>query len=123
MNNDYTFECCPYYHHAVEVIGRRWAGVIVQVMLAGVSRFGDLEAAIPDISSRMLSQRLKELEVEEIIERVVIPEKPVRVEYHLTPKGRALAPVVEALSTWADAWVSCKDAGVDDAEDGRKAAG
>lgn len=110
--NDGAFpkECCPYYHHAVEVIGRRWTGVIVQVMLAGVSRFGDLEAAIPDISSRMLSQRLKELEDEAIIERVVIPEKPVRIEYHLTSKGRALGPVVEALSGWADKWVECDDA-------------
>jgi len=108
MNDGFENECCPYYHHAVEVIGRRWAGVIIQVMLAGASRFGDLEAAIPEISSRMLSQRLKELEAEEIIERIVIPEKPVRIEYHLTPKGRALGPVVDALSTWADKWVEAE---------------
>ncbi|MBW3566886.1 MAG: helix-turn-helix transcriptional regulator [Proteobacteria bacterium] len=103
------FECCPYYHHAIEVIGRRWAGVIIQALLAGATRFGDLEAAVPDISSRMLSQRLKELETEAIIERTVIPDKPVRIEYRLTEKGRALGPVVESLSAWANDWVECEE--------------
>lgn len=75
------------------------------MMLAGAMRFGEIESHVPGLSNRMLSERLKDLEDEEIIERVVIPARPVRVEYRLTEKGRALAPVVEALSAWADDWV------------------
>jgi DNA-binding HxlR family transcriptional regulator len=96
----------------VELIGRRWTGAILRALLRGVSRFGDLAAAIPDMSDRMLSERLKELESEGIVERRVIPAIPVRVEYHLTPKGRALESVVQTILTWADAWMAPRrDAG------------
>jgi DNA-binding HxlR family transcriptional regulator len=99
-------ERCPRYHHAVEIIGARWSGAILQVMLGGGPvRFGELEAAIPEMSSRMLSQRLRQLEDEGILERTVTPAKPVRIAYKLTSKGRALAPVVQALSAWAGRWV------------------
>ena len=97
---------CPYYHHAVELIGRRWSGVILRALLAGVERFSDLTAAIPGLSDRLLSERLKELEAEGIVERRVIPETPVRITYHLTEKGRALSTVVEAVSRWAEEWVA-----------------
>lgn len=97
---------CPHYHKAVEIIGARWSGAILQVMLGGGSRFGEIEAAIPEMSSRMLSQRLKELEAEGLVERTVTPAKPVRIAYRLTAKGRALAPVVRALSAWAGRWVA-----------------
>jgi DNA-binding HxlR family transcriptional regulator len=70
---------CPYYHRAVELIGRRWTGAILRAMLFGVSRFSDLAATIPGISDRMLSERLKELEAEGLVLRSVIPETPVRV--------------------------------------------
>ena len=99
-------ELCPKYHRAVEVIGRRWAGAVLRVMLEGASRFTEIEDAIPDISGRMLCQRLKELEEEGIVERRVIPDKPVRVEYRLSEKGRALGPVVKALSKWSDEWTA-----------------
>jgi len=97
---------CPRYHEAVEIIGARWSGAILQVMLGGASRFGEIEAAVPEMSSRMLSQRLKQLESKGVVERSVIPAKPVRIAYRLTAKGRALAPVVQALSAWADRWVT-----------------
>ncbi len=97
---------CPYYHEAVELIGRRWAGVIVRALLGGATRFSDLARAVPDLSDRLLSERLKELEVAGVLERNVVPDTPVRVEYHLTEKGLALAPVVEAISKWADSWVA-----------------
>ena len=97
---------CPYYHRAVELIGRRWSGVILRALLAGVERFSDLTAAIPGLSDRLLSERLKELEAEGIVERRVIPETPVRITYHLTEKGRALSTVVEAVSRWAEEWVA-----------------
>jgi DNA-binding HxlR family transcriptional regulator len=97
---------CPYYHRAVELIGRRWTGAILRAMLRGVTRFSDLRDTIPGISDRMLSERLKELESEGIVVRTVIPETPVRIEYSLTAKGRALGAVVEAISTWADEWLT-----------------
>ena len=97
---------CPRYHRAVEIIGARWSGAILQVMLSGASRFGEIEAAVPDMSSRMLSRRLKEFEAEGLLERSVTTETPVRIAYRLTGKGRALAPVVQALSAWAGRWVT-----------------
>jgi DNA-binding HxlR family transcriptional regulator len=96
---------CPLYHRAVELIGRRWTGAILRALLAGIERFSDLTAAIPGLSDRLLSERLKELEAEGIVSRTVIPETPVRIEYHLTEKGRALGSVVEAVSAWADVWL------------------
>ncbi len=104
--SDYSDSHCPAYCRAVEIIGRRWTGGILQLLFAGASHFSELEHGIPSISSRMLSERLKELEAEGIVERVVTPQTPVRVDYQLTPKGRSLAPVMKALSTWADTWVA-----------------
>src|SRR5579883_1878876 len=95
---------CPYYHAAVELIGRRWTGAIVRALLTGTERFSDLTATIPGLSDRLLSERLKELEAENIVVRIVLPETPVRIQYHLTEKGRALASVVDALSAWAQDW-------------------
>ncbi len=102
---------CPRYHHAVELIGRRWTGAILRALLSGATRFSDVVACVPGLSDRLLSERLKELEHEAIVTRTVIPETPVRVEYRLTDKGRALLPVVEAVSSWAETWGSV---GLDD---------
>ena len=96
---------CPVFHRAVELIGRRWTGAIVRALLSGIAHFGELAAAIPDLSDRMLSERLKELEAEGIVARTVIPLTPVRVEYRLTAKGRALAPVLDAIGQWAEDWL------------------
>jgi DNA-binding HxlR family transcriptional regulator len=96
---------CPLYHHAIELIGRRWTGAILQVMRGGVVRFSDLAAAIPGLSDRMLSERLKELEAERLVERLVIPETPVRVEYRLTEGGEALGSVLDAVMSWAHDWL------------------
>lgn len=98
---------CPDFHKAVELIGRRWSGAIVRELLAGTSRFTDLRDAIPDISDRMLSARLRELEVEGVVARRAHAEAPVRVEYHLTDKGQALESVVAAIGDWADRWLDC----------------
>jgi len=96
---------CPLYHHAVELIGRRWTGAILRAMFYGVTRFSDLAETIPGVSDRMLSERLKELEAEGLVLRLVIPETPVRIEYHLTEKGHGLESVVEAVSGWATEWL------------------
>jgi DNA-binding HxlR family transcriptional regulator len=103
---------CARFHRAVELIGRRWSGAIIQLLLQRSQRYAELRAAIPDITDRMLSERLRELEDEKIVARTVIPETPVRVEYSLTPKGRALAPALEAIGHWAVKWVDSGDAAV-----------
>jgi DNA-binding HxlR family transcriptional regulator len=96
---------CARFHKAVELIGRRWSGAIIQILLNGPARYAELRSAIPDITDRMLSERLRELEEEEIVARTVVPETPVRVEYSLTSKGRALAPALSAIAHWAEKWV------------------
>jgi DNA-binding HxlR family transcriptional regulator len=96
---------CPYFHRAVELVGARWTGAIIRALLAGVCRFSDLTGAIPGLSDRMLSERLKELEAEGIVARDVTPTTPVRIEYRLTEKGLALASAIEAISDWASEWL------------------
>ncbi len=109
MTHDSNF--CPAFHKAVELIGRRWSGAIVREMLAGTTRFTDLHDAIPEISDRMLSARLRELEAEGVVDRQVCGETASRVEYHLTEKGLALRGVVAAVGDWADRWSGCPKAG------------
>lgn len=95
---------CPKYHAAVELVGRRWTGAILSAMLLGATRFTDIIHAVPGLSDRLLSERLKELEAANIVERIVHPETPVRIEYRLTEKGQELNDAIAALSTWADRW-------------------
>jgi DNA-binding HxlR family transcriptional regulator len=99
-----TLALCTPFHHAIELIGRRWTGAIISLLLQSRCRFGALREAIPEITDRMLSERLQELETEGIVERTVIPETPVRVEYSLTRKGRALATALAAIGDWAHTW-------------------
>ena len=97
--------CCTSYHQAVELVGKRWTGAIVFVLLDGPTRFSEFKRLVPDLSDRLLSERMKELEAEGIVERRVIDDTPVRVEYVLTAKGKALEPAVHALERWANAWL------------------
>jgi DNA-binding HxlR family transcriptional regulator len=103
--NAHTPELCAQFHRASELIGRRWTGAIIYCLLRSRCRFATLRDAIPDITDRMLSERLQELEHEGIVERSVVPETPVRVEYALTKKGRALAAAFDAIADWASKWV------------------
>jgi len=103
--------CCPLYHEAVELIGRRWTGAIVAVLLAGgPMRFSEIAHAVPQISDRLLSERMKELEARGVVQRRVDPGPPVKVEYALTPMGRSLEPALSALRAWAQHWLA-EDAG------------
>src|ERR1041385_5322628 len=94
-------ELCVRFPRASDLIGRRWTGAIIFVLLKSRCRFATLRDAIPDITDRMLSDRLQELEAEGILERTVVPTTPIRVEYALTRKGRALAPAINAITDWA----------------------
>jgi DNA-binding HxlR family transcriptional regulator len=97
--------CCSHYHQAVELIGRRWTGAIVFVLMDGPLRFSQVKVLVPDLSDRLLSERMKELEAEGIVARRVVDGSPVRVEYALTTKGQALEPVVRSLKRWARSWL------------------
>jgi DNA-binding HxlR family transcriptional regulator len=96
---------CPRYHQAVELLGRRWAGAIIRLLLSGPCRYNELRARIPDISDRMLAERLKELESEGVVARTVLPEAPIGVEYALTEKGKALEVPVMEIGKWAEKWL------------------
>ena len=102
---------CPRFHRAIELIGGRWTGPIVQMLLSGPSRFAELRDRIPQISDRMLSERLHVLEAEGIVIRSVIPASPVRVEYALSQKGRELQTSLEAVGRWAERWIPAPSAG------------
>jgi len=115
---------CPVFHKSVELIGRRWTGAIIRAMRNDHWRFSDIAHAIPGLSDRLLSERLKELELEGIVSRTVIPETPVKIEYHLTEKGKDLDAVMVAISEWASRWSShdapqshaaeCTESGMDE---------
>jgi DNA-binding HxlR family transcriptional regulator len=96
---------CPRFHLAVELVGRKWTGAILSSMQMGRTRFTEIAAMVPGLSDRLLSERLKELESEGIVQRIVTPETPVKIEYRLTPKGEALEGVTTAISKWAEEWV------------------
>ena len=99
--------CCPLYHEAIELIGRRWTGAIVAVLIhRDTLRFGEIADAVPQLSDRLLSERMKELEARGVVRRTVHPGRPVRVEYELTEMGRALAPAVRELERWAQRWLT-----------------
>ena len=85
-------------------IGKRWSGAIISVMLKGASRFCELREAIPGISDRLLTERLKELETAGIVTREVEPTRPPQVSYRLTPKGQALIPVLGSIASWGHDW-------------------
>ncbi|MFC3834174.1 winged helix-turn-helix transcriptional regulator [Deinococcus rufus] len=96
---------CARFHRAVELVGRRWSGAIVHLLLQGPARFSVLRTSLPDITDRMLSERLRELESAGIVLRAVSADAPVRVTYALTLQGQELAPALAELSAWAHRWL------------------
>lgn len=95
----------PLFHEAAELVGRRWTAAILYALTHGLDRFSDIEAAIPGVSARLLTERLRELEEVGIVERV--PQRDGRRHsYQLTEKGNALRPVLMALNSWAVRWPS-----------------
>lgn len=96
---------CPKFESAFALLGKRWTGLIIRVLLEGPKRFKDISEMIPNMSDRMLAERFKELESAGILMRHVFPETPVRIEYELTEKGRALQSVMDAVQSWGNNWV------------------
>lgn len=93
-------EWCPMVATSA-VLGRKWHPVILQRLLdTGPLRFGELESRIPEVSGKVLSESLTDLEEKGIVERTVTEGKPIRVEYSLTPHGRALEAAITELHSW-----------------------
>jgi DNA-binding HxlR family transcriptional regulator len=96
---------CPRFHRAIELVGKRWTGSVIRLLLAGPHRFNELLSAIPGISDRLLTERLRELENEGLIVREVLQGSPVRVTYSLTCSGHELQESLDALGRWAERWI------------------
>jgi DNA-binding HxlR family transcriptional regulator len=97
-------EVCPHFHVAIELIGKRWSGAIIWALSDGPLRYADLKRAVPGLSDRLLSRRLRELEAAGLMARHVEDGLPVRVTYELTEKGVALRPAIQSLREWACDW-------------------
>src|SRR4030088_2072065 len=102
--------CCPLYHEAVELVRRRWTGANPRVMVDGPLRFSEIAQAIPELSDRLLSERMKELEARGIVERTVIPGPPLRVQYELSTMGHELEPALGEIQSWAQRWLGGRSA-------------
>ncbi len=91
---------------ATEVLCTRWTMVLIRELIAGSTRFNDLQRGVPKMSPTLLSQRLKELEKAGVVKRKLLRAERGIFEYHLTQAGRELAGVVQALGNWGQRWVS-----------------
>ena len=100
-NSTYLYDPdnCP-FTATWRVIGGKWKGVIWWRLSNGLGRFGELQRAIPQVSRKMLTQHLREMEVDGVVARRVYPESPPRVEYSLTDYGLSLAPIIDAICQW-----------------------
>lgn len=101
---DFT-KMCPKYESSIDILGKKWTGLIIRVLLDGPKRFKDVKGQIPDMSDRMLTERIKELESHGILRRNVYAETPVRIEYELTDMGKDLEHVISAIQQWGDKWM------------------
>ncbi|MFC4596993.1 winged helix-turn-helix transcriptional regulator [Cohnella hongkongensis] len=101
---DYS-KMCPKYESAAELLGKKWTGLIIRVLLGGPKRFKDIKEQIPEMSDKMLTDRMKELEAAGILTRTVYPEMPVRIEYELTEKGQQLEEVIQSIQHWGETWM------------------
>jgi DNA-binding HxlR family transcriptional regulator len=97
--------CCPHFHAAVELVGKRWTGAILYVLMHvdRPLRFSEIAHAVPDLSDRLLSERMRELEARGLVTRT---ELEVGVEYALTEMGRDLDAAVTELRAWARRWLA-----------------
>ncbi|HEY2592932.1 MAG TPA: helix-turn-helix domain-containing protein [Chloroflexota bacterium] len=87
---------------SLDVIGDRWTLLVIRDLFAGKSRYGDFASSAEHIPTNILAERLKRLEAAGLIESTAYSQHPPRFEYHLTERGRALAPVLDAVANWGE---------------------
>ncbi|WP_139691900.1 winged helix-turn-helix transcriptional regulator [Sporolactobacillus terrae] len=95
---------CPKLEKAFKILGKKWNGLIIEVLLIGKTHFSTISSAIPELSDRMLSARLRELEEMGIVERLVDTGYPVQVSYRLTKMGKGIKPILDEVHRWANKW-------------------
>ncbi len=95
----------PSFVAAMDILGKRWNGALIQVLAGDALRFVDLKSVVPGISDAVLTTRLGELLRCELVERQVLDAGSSRGVYALTEKGRALLPVLDDLTAWSERWV------------------
>lgn len=95
---------CPKVEAAFALIAKKWNGLLIQVLMNGPKRFSEIRGLIPELSDKVLADKLKELESADMLKRLVYAETPVRVEYALTEKAKALKPAFAAIGEWASKW-------------------
>ena len=96
-----TEESCA-VEATIAVIGGKWKPILLFHLLGGPHRYSALHRRVPRATDRMLTRSLRELEQDDLVSRTVYPEVPVRVEYALTPRGRSLVPILQAMSDWGN---------------------
>lgn len=104
-----SFDCSPgcVVEGALALIGGKWKGVVLYHLFEEeVLRFNEIRRRLPNVTQRMLTAQLRELEADGFVERRIYPQVPPRVEYRLTQHGRSLAPVISALKAWGDAHIT-----------------
>lgn len=107
-----TGSACPSFVAAMDVIGRRWNGIIIEAIGRGNTGFADISRFVGGIGDTMLARRLKELETDCLIKREVVPDRPVRVHYTLTPAGQALLPILQDITNWGHTYTRVETAPV-----------
>lgn len=96
---------CPKFEKTFTMLGKKWTGLIIKILLNGPKRFSEVTALLPELSDRMLTERFKELEGLGVIKRTVYPETPVRIEYSLTESGKDLSGAMDEIQKWAEKWI------------------
>ncbi len=99
------FDCAPgcSVEAAIGLIDGKWKSVVMFHLLGGTLRFGEIRRILPRVTARMLTNQLRELETDGLVERTVYPQVPPKVEYSLTPLGRSMEGILLALKAWGDA--------------------
>ncbi len=96
---------CPIWN-TMEIISKKWSVLIIYTLLSGDKRFKEIEDSLPMVCPKMISERLKELEKLKLIERKVYPQRPVKITYTLSKKGKSLYKIIEAIKKWEKKWLA-----------------
>lgn len=104
-STEHAATVCP-VEVTVSIVGGSWKLTIIQKLLAGTRRFGELRREVGDVTDRVLTRQLRDLESDDLVHREVFAEVPPRVEYSLTDRGRTLQPLVEMMDQWGRQWTA-----------------